>query len=66
MPRHPNWRIHARWATFSPKDQPEIELTFVKANDKIKCKALGKQAGDHVFLTLQTDDYRKDYKNNES
>ena len=50
-----------RWVTVSPKDQPDLELTFVKADTEDKLKALGKQAGDHVFLTLETDDCRRDY-----
>jgi hypothetical protein len=32
------------------------------ANTEPKRKAVGKQAGDHVFLTLETDDCRKEYK----
>jgi len=51
-----------RWVTVSPKNQSELELTFVKADTEDKREALGKQAGDHVFLTLQTDDCRRDYK----
>ena len=51
-----------RWVTVSPQDQSELELTFVKADSEEKLKALGKQAGDHVFLTLETDDCRRDYK----
>jgi catechol 2,3-dioxygenase-like lactoylglutathione lyase family enzyme len=50
-----------RWVTVSPKDQPDLELTFVKADTEDKLKALEKQAGDHVFLTLETDDCRRDY-----
>jgi catechol 2,3-dioxygenase-like lactoylglutathione lyase family enzyme len=50
-----------RWVTVSPKDQLDLELTFVKADTEDKLKALGKQAGDHVFLTLETDDCRRDY-----
>jgi len=50
-----------RWVTVSAKDQMDLELTFVKADSKDKLKALGKQAGDHVFLTLETDDCRRDY-----
>jgi catechol 2,3-dioxygenase-like lactoylglutathione lyase family enzyme len=50
-----------RWLTISPKDQPDVELTFVKADTKEKTKAVGKQAGDHVFLTMETDDCRRDY-----
>jgi catechol 2,3-dioxygenase-like lactoylglutathione lyase family enzyme len=51
-----------RWVTVSPKDQSDLELTFVLANTEEKGKALGKQAGDHVFLTLLTDDCRRDYE----
>lgn len=51
-----------RWVTVSPKDQLDLELTFVLADSDEKRAALGKQAGDHVFLTLQTDDCRRDYQ----
>ena len=50
-----------RWVTVSPQDQPDLELTFVKADTEDKLKAVGKQAGDHVFLTLETDDCQRDY-----
>ena len=51
-----------RWVTVSPKDQPDLELTFVLADTEEKLAALGKQAGDHVFMTLQTDDCKRDYQ----
>lgn len=51
-----------RWVTVSPKDQTDLELTFVLADTKEKRAALGKQAGDHVFMTLQTDDCKRDYE----
>jgi catechol 2,3-dioxygenase-like lactoylglutathione lyase family enzyme len=51
-----------RWVTVSPKDQPDFELTFVLADTEEKLAALGKQAGDHVFMTLQTDDCKRDYQ----
>lgn len=51
-----------RWVTVSPKNQSDLELTFVVADSEDKRKALGKQAGHHVFLTLETDDCRKEYK----
>jgi len=51
-----------RWTTVSPKDQSDLELTFVLADTEEKQKALGKQAGDHVFMTLQTDDCKRDYQ----
>ncbi len=51
-----------RWVTVSTKDQRDLELTVVVADTEEKKLALGKQAGDHVFLTLQTNDCKKDYK----
>ncbi len=51
-----------RWLTISPKDQTELELTFVLADTDEKRAAVGKQAGDHVFMTLQTDDCKRDYQ----
>jgi predicted enzyme related to lactoylglutathione lyase len=51
-----------RWVTVSPRDQPDLEITFVKADTKEKLKVLGKQAGDHVFLTIGTDNCQKDYE----
>ena len=51
-----------RWVTVSPKDQPDLELTFVLADTEEKRNALGKQAGDHVFMTLETDDCLRDYQ----
>ena len=51
-----------RWVTVSPKGQTDLELTFVLADSEAKRAAMGKQAGDHVYLTLETDDCRKEYK----
>jgi len=51
-----------RWVTVAPKSQSDLELTFVKANSNLKQRSLGKQAGDHVFLTLETDNCRRDYQ----
>ena len=53
---------NVRWVTVSPKGQTDLELTFVVASSEPKRKAVGKQAGDHVFLTLETDDCRQEYK----
>ena len=51
-----------RWLTVSPRDQPDFELTFVLADTKEKQKVLGKQAGDHVLMTLETDVCHRDYQ----
>jgi len=53
---------NVRWVTVSPKGQEALELTLVVADSEEKRKAVGKQAGDHVFLTLESDDCRKEYK----
>jgi len=50
-----------RWVTVSPKGQRSVEITFVNADSREKLRALGKQAGDHVFLTVETDNCLKDY-----
>jgi catechol 2,3-dioxygenase-like lactoylglutathione lyase family enzyme len=50
-----------RWVTVSPRDQSDLELTFVLADTEEKRAALGKQAGDHVMFTLETDDCKRDY-----
>jgi len=51
-----------RWVTVSPKRQMNLELTFVKADSEKKLRTVGKQAGDHVFLTIETNDCLKDYE----
>jgi catechol 2,3-dioxygenase-like lactoylglutathione lyase family enzyme len=51
-----------RWVTVSPKDQTDFELTLVSADTEEKRRAVGKQAGDHVFLTLETDNCRTSFK----
>ena len=51
-----------RWVTVSPSRNGNIELTFVIANTKEKLRALGKQAGDHVLLTIETNNCMKDYE----
>ena len=52
-----------RWLTVAPKGQTDFELTFVVADTEEKQRALGKQAGDHVLMTLETDDCKRDYQN---
>jgi len=53
--------VGIRWVTVSAVDQPDLEITFVKTVTEEKLKALGKQAGDHVLLTIETDNCEKDY-----
>ena len=51
-----------RWVTVSPKGQSDLQLTLVRAETKEHLKALGQQAGDHVFLTMETNNCRGDYE----
>jgi catechol 2,3-dioxygenase-like lactoylglutathione lyase family enzyme len=51
-----------RWVTVSPKGQSDLRLTLVRAESKEHFKALGKQAGGHVFLTMETNNCRRDYE----
>jgi catechol 2,3-dioxygenase-like lactoylglutathione lyase family enzyme len=51
-----------RWVTVSPKAQSDLEITFVVAEGGNTLGALGRQAGDHVFLTLETRDCRREYE----
>ena len=53
---------NVRWVTVSPKGQEDLELTLVVADSEEKRKVVGKQAGDHVFLTLESEDCRKEFK----
>jgi len=55
-----------RWVTVSPRRQKNLELTFVNADSKAKLIALGRQAGDHVLLTLETDNCLRDYEDMKS
>jgi catechol 2,3-dioxygenase-like lactoylglutathione lyase family enzyme len=51
-----------RWLTVAPSAKTDLEIVFVKANTDEKRKIVGKQAANHVFLTLQTDDCWRDFK----
>ncbi len=55
------WYNSIRWVTVSPKDQPDIEITLVLADTEEKEMAVGKQTGDHIFLSLKTDNIDRDY-----
>jgi predicted enzyme related to lactoylglutathione lyase len=53
--------INLRWATVSPKNQPDLQLTFALADDKQKNKAVGQQTPNHPLMFLETDDLQRDY-----
>jgi catechol 2,3-dioxygenase-like lactoylglutathione lyase family enzyme len=51
-----------RWLTVAPSDNSGIEIVFVEADTPEKLERVGSQVADHVFLTLETDDCYRDYK----
>ena len=55
------WFDTVRWVTISFKDQPDVELTLVLADTEEKEMAVGKQTGEHIFLTIRTDNFDQDY-----
>lgn len=52
--------LDIRWVSASPKDQPDVALTFVQADTDEKEEAVGKQTPGHVYLFLETDDIMHD------
>jgi catechol 2,3-dioxygenase-like lactoylglutathione lyase family enzyme len=54
--------LDMRWVSASPKDQPDVALTFVEADTPAKEAAVGNQTAGHVYLFLETDDLIRDYR----
>jgi catechol 2,3-dioxygenase-like lactoylglutathione lyase family enzyme len=53
--------LDIRWVSASPRNQPDVALTFVKADTAEKEAAVGNQTAGHVYLFLETDDLVHDY-----
>jgi catechol 2,3-dioxygenase-like lactoylglutathione lyase family enzyme len=53
--------LNMRWVSASPKDQPDVALTFVEADTPEKEAAVGNQTAGHVYLFIETDDLLRDY-----
>ncbi len=51
---------HALGQRFT-KRQPDVALTFVKADTEEKEAAVGNQTAGHVYLFIETDDLIRDY-----
>ena len=51
-----------RWVTVAPSKENDAAIVFVKADTEIKRARVGSQAGEHVFLVVETDDCLRDYK----
>lgn len=50
-----------RWVSVAPKSDNETLIVFVKADSPEKKEAIGKQAPDHVLVTVDTSDIDNDY-----
>lgn len=50
-----------RWVVVSPPGSTEARLTLGKAKNPEQEKAVGNQTGGRVFLSLNTDDFWRDY-----
>ncbi|MBL4838921.1 MAG: VOC family protein [Kordiimonadaceae bacterium] len=50
-----------RWVVIAPTRASSLRLLLVQATSDSDHAALGKQAGDHVFLILNTSDFAQDY-----
>jgi predicted enzyme related to lactoylglutathione lyase len=53
--------MNMRWVTVSPKDQPDVQLSFALADEDEKLLAVGKQTPSNIFMFLETDDLQRDH-----
>jgi len=53
--------VGMRWVTVSPKNQPDVQLSFAQADDTTKLLAVGKQAPHSPLMFLETNDLTRDY-----
>ena len=51
-----------RWVELAFQNQTGIKIVFQKALTEREKQAVGNQAGDHVLLTIETPDCRKEYE----
>lgn len=51
-----------RWVAVAPSKESECAIVFVKADTEQKRQSIGSQAGEHVFLVVETDDCLRDYE----
>ena len=52
-----------RWVIISPPGSEGCCLLLAKATNEEQSSRIGNQTGGRVFLFLQTDDFRRDFKN---
>lgn len=51
-----------RWVTLTSAVDEATKLTLVKADTQEKKALVGRQAADHILITITTDDCMKDYE----
>jgi len=51
-----------RWVVVAPKGAVGCSLLLAKASTPLQEQTIGKQAGDRVWLFLQTNDFESDYQ----
>ena len=55
-----------RWLLVGPPDSRSTNLLLAEADTSQQIQAIGKQAGDRVFLFLFTDNFARDYQHMQS
>lgn len=55
-----------RWLVVAPRNSNSGGLLLAKAATAEQTRAIGNQAGGHVFLFLHTDDFWRDYRQMEA
>ncbi|MBU2877414.1 VOC family protein [Aliiglaciecola lipolytica] len=55
-----------RFVQISPRDSTSSSLLLLKAESEQQLAAMGNQAGDSVFLIIQTNDFWRDYQKMQS
>ena len=51
-----------RWLTLCFPDKKDFELVVMKAKTDVEKALVGKQGGDSPFITLESNDCKKDYE----
>ena len=50
------------WVVVAPKGQSDVGIALLRADTEEKRNAIGHQAGDSIFMVLQTNDCRKTHQ----
>jgi catechol 2,3-dioxygenase-like lactoylglutathione lyase family enzyme len=53
--------VNTRWVTVSPKNQPNLQLSLVRAEENKELLTIGRQTPNYPLLFLETDDLKRDY-----